>query len=380
MATIKVRYLVSKPGVGGAMRYYWQPSKALYGQGWRAERLDNDRATAIARAERLNADLDAYRTCGRPTQGSPAEADPSTESMPGAAADSLDALIGAYKQSPRFKRLRASTRRGYAQNLAIISRWAGTETVKAVTTRSVQKWYEHFYPSRPSLANAVIGMLRILMEFARRQGLVLHNPVSRPGLISTPPRQAMWTEAGLDAFVRAADAAGHASIGTAVMLAAFLGQREGDILKLTWSCYERGVFRFQQRKTGQWIDVPAVPELAARLAATERTAPAIVVAESTGRPYRPDHFRHAFAAVRRIAAAEVPEIAKLWFMDLRRTGVVWLAEAGCTTPQIASITGHQIDSCQRILETYLPRTSKMAAAAIEKLTRHRASRGKQERK
>jgi hypothetical protein len=55
------------------------------------------------------------------------------------------------------------------------------------------------------------------------------------------------------------------------------------------------------------------------------------------------------------------------FQDLRRTAVVRLAEAGCTVPEIASISGHDIDYCQRIIDTYLPRTRKLAAAAIEKL-------------
>lgn len=38
--------------------------------------------------------------------------------------------------------------------------------------------------------------------------------------------------------------------------------------------------------------------------------------------------------------------------DLRRTGIVRLAEAGATTPQIAALSGHSIDYCQRIIDTY----------------------------
>ena len=33
-------------------------------------------------------------------------------------------------------------------------------------------------------------------------------------------------------------------------------------------------------------------------------------------------------------------IEDLWFMDLRRTAVVRLAEAGCSVPEIAAINGH----------------------------------------
>jgi integrase len=40
--------------------------------------------------------------------------------------------------------------------------------------------------------------------------------------------------------------------------------------------------------------------------------------------------------------------------DLRRTVMLRMAEAGATTPQIASVSGHSIEATQRILETYLP--------------------------
>ena len=47
-----------------------------------------------------------------------------------------------------------------------------------------------------------------------------------------------------------------------------------------------------------------------------------------------------------------------------------MGEAGCTESQIAAVTGHKIDTCRRILETYLPRTDKMADEAINKLERY----------
>jgi hypothetical protein len=51
--------------------------------------------------------------------------------------------------------------------------------------------------------------------------------------------------------------------------------------------------------------------------------------------------------------------------DLRRTGVVRMAELGLPTPQIAAISGHKIDHCQEIIDTYLPRRAEVAVAAIE---------------
>jgi hypothetical protein len=44
-----------------------------------------------------------------------------------------------------------------------------------------------------------------------------------------------------------------------------------------------------------------------------------------------------------------------------------MALAGATVPQIASVSGHSIESTQRILETYIPRNRDLAAAAIARL-------------
>ncbi|MBV1825346.1 hypothetical protein [Komagataeibacter oboediens] len=56
--------------------------------------------------------------------------------------------------------------------------------------------------------------------------------------------------------------------------------------------------------------------------------------------------------------------------DLRRTGIVCLAEAGATTPQIASISSHGIDYCQWIIDIYLPRRTEVAIAGMQLWEQH----------
>lgn len=102
------------------------------------------------------------------------------------------------------------------------------------------------------------------------------------------------------------------------------------------------------------------------LAGASRTSPTIVVSEATERPYREDNFRHVFREI-----AQAAGIEGLWFMDLRRTAVVRMAEAGCSTPEIAAVTGHELERTARILEVYLPRTPEMARNAVVKLERAR---------
>jgi integrase len=117
------------------------------------------------------------------------------------------------------------------------------------------------------------------------------------------------------------------------------------------------------------VAVPISAALAAELALVKRAGVQVIVAESTGRPYRPDHFRHEWREATKRAGLD-----GLQFLDLRRSAVVRLAEAGCEVGEIASWTGHAISYTQSILETYFVSTRKAAASALVKLEAARKTR------
>ena len=54
-------------------------------------------------------------------------------------------------------------------------------------------------------------------------------------------------------------------------------------------------------------------------------------------------------------------------IDLRGTAITRLANAGATTPEIASISGHSLQSVDNILKHYLVHTDKQASNAIDKI-------------
>lgn len=53
--------------------------------------------------------------------------------------------------------------------------------------------------------------------------------------------------------------------------------------------------------------------------------------------------------------------------DLRDTAVTWLADAGATHLEIASITGHSLQTIATILKHYCATTLTQASSAIRKL-------------
>ncbi len=324
----------------------------LRAAGWLTRRLSDVRDTAIAEAERLNHELDSWRS-GMATPTRP---------------DTLPWLMRLYRTDERFEGLAPATKRSYEQCLVVIEAWsarAGHPPIASLERQHVKAFYRSMAET-PSKANAVLRVLRLLLAFAVDEGLLDRNPAERPRLKTTPPRQQVWPAEAIQKFVAAAKSAGRPSLGLAVLLGANLGQREGDILKLSWSQFDGSAITLRQGKTGVLLAVPAAKELRLALDGMSRQSPTILICETTNRTWKPDFFRHEF---RRIA--DIAGLSNLQFLDLRRTSVVRLAEAGCTVPEIAAITGHQLDRTARILETYLPRNAPMARAAIRKLDTHR---------
>ena len=373
MARIKIRYLTEHSRVRSGPRYFWQPSTALQAQGWRIVRLSDVRAAAIVEAERLNAILDAWHRGEDMADQIPPAAKPPHRIRP--AAGTIDALIAAYRAAEEFTRLRASTRRGYEQNLAIISDWAGDAPVRTLTSKRIKTFYKKLRPATPAKANAVVRVIRLLLEYGCSEDWIEANPARKIRLIGTSSTGRLWPREAVRLFASTADRMGRPSIGTAVILNEWLGQREGDLIRLSRSIYREGSLWIRQSKTGAQVKLPVdiVPHLRARLeeefarqAEAEITATTLIVSEVTGRAYTGDNFRHVFAAIRAEAAKEMPEIAPLWFMHLRHTAITRLAEAGCELPEIAAITGHSLSTCQTIIDRYLIRTGELARAAFQK--------------
>lgn len=145
------------------------------------------------------------------------------------------------------------------------------------------------------------------------------------------------------------------------MLALDTGQRQGDLLVLPWSAYDGAFIHLTQRKTGQPVEILVTDDLKSVLANTPRVSP-IILTNGRGRPWK----EHGFSSMWR-RTAKAAAIAGLTFNDLRGTAVTRLAEAGCTVPEIAAITGHSFRSVHDIIERYLPRTRGLAVSAIAKL-------------
>ena len=334
-----------------AGRYFWRPTKAVKALGFCAEALGPDPVAAIARARILN---QAVTDATLPVE------------RRGMAEGSVSALCQAYQQDEAFKALKASTQDDYRSIMRGIEAGAGSLMVATITKKGLKATYKALKPRGLHIASSYMRMWRVLMGFAVEEGLIAANPAERLRIQTPPSRSIKWTPAQVAAFLAAAEALGRPSVGLGALLAYELGQRQGDVLRLSWTAYDGDCFDIVQSKTGERVRVPASGVLKQALKAAVRgSSTQVVVCEKTGLPYGDDYFRREFARIREAAGLPV----ELQYRDFRRSALTEAADGGSTAVELKAMSGHRTLG---ILTTYVRPTDAQARNAIEKRERFRA--------
>jgi integrase len=142
-----------------------------------------------------------------------------------------------------------------------------------------------------------------------------------------------WDEAEIAQFE-----AVHA-IGTKARLALALGlytaQRRGDVVHMGRQHIRDGVLHVKQRKTGMELAIPLHSALRAIIEATPGEHLTFLV-NRIGKPYGDNDFSEQFRQWCNVAG--LPQACV--FHGLRKAACRRLAEAGCSTSEIAAISGH----------------------------------------
>ena len=252
-------------------------------------------------------------------------------------AGTFGGLMVAYRGSPEFLNLADSTRRDYARIMAYLEPLAttalaefDTPAVMRIRDKAAKRGYRE--------ANYVLAVMSRLFSWGLPRGITSSNPVKGAEKVRRPAGKAKanraWSSAEL-AFVTAAAAPG---IALAVEIAAATGQREGDVVRLTWTAFRDGKLHLRQRKTGQQVGITLPAGLASKLDRLPRTAPNIIVGER-GRPYTRDGFGTVFFRLIAELVADECVAPGLTFHGLRHTAGVTLALCSATTSEIQAVLG-----------------------------------------
>lgn len=274
----------------------------------------------------------------------------------------LSALLRAYLGSPEFGKRAESTQREYRRMLARVEERFGNMPLAAIEDPRVKTDFLDWRAkvSRESgerEGDNRLSVLSAMLTWGVDNGRLVANHISGFKRLHKADRSDLiWLPEHIAAFMAVAPI----ELQRAMILALHTGQRQGDILRLAWSNYDGAWIRLRQGKGGTRVELPCTRALQYMLDGLDRRA-AVILTTTTGRPWKARYFKSKWEQASRAAG-----ITDLHFHDLRGTAVTMLAEAGCTTPQIAAITGHSLRSVTRILDTYLSRTKELAGEAMRR--------------
>lgn len=241
----------------------------------------------------------------------------------------LGGVLELYRRSPSYTQLAATTRKTYEQAFNVLHKY-GHQDLRGLRRRHVLQIRDDLGET-PGVANNVVTALASLCKFALDRELIDVNPcIQVPRLKLAEWRR--WTD---DEVVRFHGET-YEAMRRVLVLALYTGQRRSDLCRATWSDVRAGEIRVVQQKTGAKLWIPVHPRLQPYLTAWRAdTSTVTVLAHSDRRPWAPNVLSRAFSNERTRLGMDGCTLH-----GIRKTAAALLAEAGCTTREIMSITGH----------------------------------------
>jgi integrase len=250
-----------------------------------------------------------------------------TRSKPGTVA----AAVAAYLLSPQFSSLADGTRIARRAILQHFRDDHGDKPIAAMPTKFIALVLG---TKRPHAARNYFKAIRALCQFAVEVEMIPSDPTQGIKLpkVKTEHRRP-WTETEIEQYARAHP------VGSKARLAFSLGlytiQRLGDVRRMGPQHIRSGELSVRQSKTGTALTLPVLPQLQSIIDATPCEHMTFLVTKS-GRPYSSNDLSGQF----REWCNEAGLPKGCTFHGLRATGCTRLADAGCSTHEIAAWSGH----------------------------------------
>lgn len=279
--------------------------------------------------------------------------------------NSVDWLLADYKASPKFQRLAPKTQLAYAHMIEQFRR-VGAASVSGIRRKHIQELRKPLL-DRPRTADEFAKVASVVFAHAVDLGLIDVNPAAGIAKVNRSEPYRAWTDAEVEAFEKACRPG---PLLTAFMLGLYTGQRRGDILRMGWAAYDNGFIAVRQSKTGVTVRIPAHSKLRQHLEAVRRKT--LLVPGPSGGVWDLSGFSKAFRAG--LDAVGLP--ADVHFHGLRKTATKRLADAGCDTMLIRSITGHKTDAMVAYYAADANR-AKQAVMAMDRLETSEQNSNKQ---
>jgi len=282
-----------------------------------------------------------------------------------------------YFRTPKFLTLTGNTQKDYEAVLMHTcntpiqnNKLFGGVKLKDVRFKHVTHLYDTWLNTRGvRRANYHATCLSILFNTAIRHEAMISNPVSLIQRTKNAHRKVKWSEEQVKLFLDTSYSAFRwRSIGLIAHMAYDWAQRMGDIRLLQWSNIDFDLQRLdlEQSKRRADVHIPIDDALIKMLIQQREdfgfqdyVAPRVTPRNGSYSPYTIQEVS--------ILVNEVKEEAglpsELWGMDLRRTGITEMVEAGVDITGIMQVSGHNSPESVR---PYLVNTFSGASTALNK--------------
>ena len=248
----------------------------------------------------------------------------------------VGAVLAEYLSSAKFRSLASSSQEAYTN---VLTRWVRDEAMSERPIRSLTKReLEGMLATRTQgAANFLFKRVRVLLRFAIARDYRDDDPTI--GIVCKPINRAhaTWTDDEIAQY-RA-----HYRLGTrerlALELALNTSQRLGDLSRMRWDHIRNGRIAVTQQKTKTPLTVPIHPDLLAAMDAWKGSRQGTILARAgrpAGKALTPESLGYLYSRWIDEAGLGSHRVTH----GLRKACARRLAEVGCSTKEIQSITGH----------------------------------------
>lgn len=269
-------------------------------------------------------------------------------------ADTLSAVVAAYRASPQFDAKAPATKADYRQRLDQIDERFGRVPIRLIPKLrgEVIKWRDEMSDT-PRAADRCVGMLATVLSWAEDREMIERNPLARIAKLHKANRaDLIWEPHHWEAVK---DAPGY--VRRVLVLGSLTGLRIGDSLRLAWEDLQPGYIALKTRKTGGEAIIPLHPELARFLTGPGQGA---VLRDTRGKAWTLEGWKSAWGRTQ-------PEGFDRHVHDLRGTFATRLMAAGFTDTEIALVMGWRAERIAAIRMRYVDR-GRVARALAERFS------------
>ena len=276
-------------------------------------------------------------------------------------------LVDKYYTSNDFSMLRDRTKKDYQYFLGVMCDSFGDVNFDNLSSKQAKHAYEEWVVRGISFANHICTVSSIVFRYAIDMEYAQINPFASVRRKTPPQRKVVWSNANVISFLETAYTTfGHRNIGLIVQMGYEWCQRMGDMRNLTWDSLDLNnrQLTLEQSKRRAKVYLPISDELMHVLTQQRKdygfqpyVAPHPRPVVGVYSPYAMERLSKVGRSVMRLAG--LPEELRL--MDLRRTGVTEMVDAGVSLPQVMSVTGHTHVSS---VKPYMKHTYQSANSAL----------------